>query len=405
ELWACGAAPGRGRYGADRRGERRVGGERLRPDGARRVPRGSGRRVGPGDAGAWDPTARSSPGTVTPAAYHPPRGQLPISPVLAGGGWGFTAWATANVHAHGDGPGRVGGLPCGARESSSALPVRSATAEVCRITPCAGAPAVRTRPPACDARAPPARQRRSPALWRRRRQVGKLCLRRGTAHRASPQPSRRGLSHAEPSPPLQRGLRRGAPQGSPSNAGRLLGTETLRPASGLPEPVAGAAADRLQHNPRPSSTQQETMRMDRDLERWRADTPGVASGVIHLNNAGASLMPRPGLEAGRAHLELEARIGGYEAADAARAEIAAAYESVARLVGAAPRNIAMVENATVAFFQALAAFDFAPGDVILTTRNDYISNQLAYLSLHHRAGVRVVRAEDLPEGGVDPESV
>nr|PZN89990.1 MAG: aminotransferase [bacterium] len=145
--------------------------------------------------------------------------------------------------------------------------------------------------------------------------------------------------------------------------------------------------------------------MDRDLERWRADTPGVASGVIHLNNAGASLMPRPVLDAVRAHLELEARIGGYEAADAARAEIAAAYESVARLVGAAPRNIAMVENATVAFFQALAAFDFAPGDVILTTRNDYISNQLAYLSLHHRAGVRVVRAEDLPEGGVDPESV
>src|SRR5690606_5251362 len=144
---------------------------------------------------------------------------------------------------------------------------------------------------------------------------------------------------------------------------------------------------------------------DRDLERWRADTPGVASGVIHLNNAGASLMPRPVLDAVRAHLELEARIGGYEAADAARAEIAAAYGSVARLVGAAPRNIAMVENAPVAFFQALAAFDFAPGDVILTTRNDYISNQLAYLSLHHRAGVRVVRAEDLPEGGVDPESV
>jgi len=144
---------------------------------------------------------------------------------------------------------------------------------------------------------------------------------------------------------------------------------------------------------------------DRDLERLRADTPGLASGVIHLNNAGASLMPRPVLDAVRAHLELEARIGGYEAADSARAEIAAAYESVARLVGAAPRNIAMVENATVAFFQALAAFDFAPGDIILTTRNDYISNQLAYLSLQRRVGVRVVRAEDLPEGGVDPESV
>jgi len=116
-------------------------------------------------------------------------------------------------------------------------------------------------------------------------------------------------------------------------------------------------------------------------------------------------MPRPVLDAVRAHLELEARIGGYEAADAASAEIDAAYENVARLVGAAPRNVAMVENATVAFFQALAAFDFTRGDVLLTTRNDYISNQLAYLSLQRRVGARVVRAADLPEGGVDPESV
>lgn len=144
--------------------------------------------------------------------------------------------------------------------------------------------------------------------------------------------------------------------------------------------------------------------MDPDLERWRADTP-AAAGRIHLNNAGASLVPRPVMDAVLAHLELESHIGGYEAADAARSDIGAAYESVARLVGAAPRNIAMVENATVGFFQALAAFDFTRDDVILTTRNDYISNQLAYLSLQRRAGVRIVRAEDLPEGGVDPESV
>jgi selenocysteine lyase/cysteine desulfurase len=53
----------------------------------------------------------------------------------------------------------------------------------------------------------------------------------------------------------------------------------------------------------------------------------------------------------------------------------------------------------------LAAFDFQPGDVIVTTRNDYISNQLAYLSLAKRRGVVVRRAADLPAGGVDPQSV
>lgn len=139
-------------------------------------------------------------------------------------------------------------------------------------------------------------------------------------------------------------------------------------------------------------------------EKWRADTPGVAHR-IHLNNAGASLMPLPVIQAVTGHLDLESRIGGYEAADEAADSIAAAYRAVARLVGAEPRNIAVVENATVAFSQALASFDFRHGDVILTSQNDYISNQLMYLSLARRAGVRVVRAEERPEGGVDPESV
>jgi len=33
--------------------------------------------------------------------------------------------------------------------------------------------------------------------------------------------------------------------------------------------------------------------------------------------------------------------------------------------------MAIVENATVAFSQALSAFDFRPGDRIVTTRADY----------------------------------
>jgi selenocysteine lyase/cysteine desulfurase len=145
--------------------------------------------------------------------------------------------------------------------------------------------------------------------------------------------------------------------------------------------------------------------MSFDPGQWRTDTVAASAGRIHLNNAGAALMPRPVVDAVTAHLELEVRVGGYEAADNARADIEAAYEHVGRLVGASPRNIAVVENATAAFAQAVSAFDLEPGDVVLTTRNDYISNQLALLSLARRRGVRVVRAEDLPEGGVDPDSV
>jgi len=141
-----------------------------------------------------------------------------------------------------------------------------------------------------------------------------------------------------------------------------------------------------------------------DLARWRAETPGCAN-VIHLNNAGAGLMPRPVIDAIVAHLDREANYGGYESADDAADAVRESYESVARLIGAEARNIAIVENATVAFFQALAAFDFREGDIIVTTRNDYISNQLAYLSLAKRRGIEIQRAADLASGGVDPQSV
>jgi selenocysteine lyase/cysteine desulfurase len=141
-----------------------------------------------------------------------------------------------------------------------------------------------------------------------------------------------------------------------------------------------------------------------ELERWRRDTPGCRDRV-HLNNAGAALMPAPVLEALTAHLKREAMIGGYEAAAEAGERVRETYELVGRLVGAAPRNIALVENTTVAVAQALSAFDFRPGDRIVTTRTDYPSSQLMYLSLARRMGVETVRADDLPEGGVDPDSL
>ena len=116
-------------------------------------------------------------------------------------------------------------------------------------------------------------------------------------------------------------------------------------------------------------------------------------------------MPAPVLRAAREHLELEAHIGGYEAADARAEQVAAAYDAVAELLGVAPANIAFMENATAAFNQALSCVPFRRGDVLVTSRNDYVSNQIAYLSLQARLGVEVVRAPDLPEGGVDPRAV
>lgn len=141
-----------------------------------------------------------------------------------------------------------------------------------------------------------------------------------------------------------------------------------------------------------------------DLARWRADTPGCTARV-HLNNAGAALVPRSVADAVARHLALESTLGAYEAAEAVAATVADTYAVLGRLIGAGPHNIALAQSNTIAFTQALSAFDFAPGDLILTTRNDYASSQITYLSLARRRGVEIVRADDLPEGGVDPDSV
>ena len=140
------------------------------------------------------------------------------------------------------------------------------------------------------------------------------------------------------------------------------------------------------------------------LRQWRADTPGCAHRV-HLNNAGAALMPRRVLECITGHLQLESEIGGYEAADAQAEAVERTYAEIATLVNASPRNMAIVANATAGFIQALSSFDFAAGDTIVTSRCDYTSNQIQYLALARRLGVRVLHAADLPEGGIDAASV
>lgn len=108
-----------------------------------------------------------------------------------------------------------------------------------------------------------------------------------------------------------------------------------------------------------------------DIAQLRAETPGCASR-IHFNNAGSSLPPTPVLEATIEYLRLEAEIGGYEAADLCADAIEGFYTATAELLGCRPENVAFATNATDAFSRALSSIPFEHGDVILTTRDDYI---------------------------------
>jgi len=141
-----------------------------------------------------------------------------------------------------------------------------------------------------------------------------------------------------------------------------------------------------------------------NVELLRAQTPGCKQ-KIHFNNAGASLMPQSVIDAMQNYLTFESVTGGYEAADSKADEIAGFYSSTARLLNCKATNIAFASSATNAFARALSCIPFQEGDSILLANEDYISNQIAFLSLQKRFGIQILRAKSKPEGGVDVEDM
>lgn len=125
---------------------------------------------------------------------------------------------------------------------------------------------------------------------------------------------------------------------------------------------------------------------DAELNRIRAETPGVGNGV-HLLACGSSLMPQPVVDAIIEHTRLEAEIGGYEAREARATELDAVYDKTAAHICAKRHQIALVENATVAWCAAFYALPLKAGQRILTCEAEYASNYIAFLQRAKRDGV------------------
>lgn len=141
-----------------------------------------------------------------------------------------------------------------------------------------------------------------------------------------------------------------------------------------------------------------------DIEKLRADTPGCYE-KIHFNNAGCSLAPQIIIDTIKDYLNREARTGGYELAAFMEDKINGFYTAVASLLNCRKENIAFATSATDAYAKALSSIPFATGDIILTTENDYVSNQIQFLSLQKRFGIEIIRAENTATGEADLTSV
>ncbi len=136
----------------------------------------------------------------------------------------------------------------------------------------------------------------------------------------------------------------------------------------------------------------------------RALTPGCRHRN-HLNNAGAALLSTPTIAAMTHHLQLEAQIGGYEAAEAAADQIDDTYRALGELVGASAHEIALFDNSTHAWNAAFYSVPLDAGDRILTGHSEYGSNVLAYLQVSQRTGAEVVVVPDDETGQIDLDAL
>jgi selenocysteine lyase/cysteine desulfurase len=116
-------------------------------------------------------------------------------------------------------------------------------------------------------------------------------------------------------------------------------------------------------------------------------------------------MPQTVLDAVIDHLQREAAIGGYEAAELAGAGVERTYDAAATLLHCDRDEIAIVENATRAWDMAFYSLPLGPNDRILTATSEYASNYIAFLQAARRTGASVEAIPNDEHGQISIEAL
>ena len=141
-----------------------------------------------------------------------------------------------------------------------------------------------------------------------------------------------------------------------------------------------------------------------EVQRYRAETPGTQH-VIHFNNAGSSLLPTPVFDAVDTYLKSEYLIGGYETCDKYADGFAYSKDKLGELIGAQGEEIALLESATTAWYKAFLGLNFQPGDVVLTSQTEYVSNFLGLLREKKHQGIEIQIIPNNQWGEIDVEEL
>lgn len=123
-----------------------------------------------------------------------------------------------------------------------------------------------------------------------------------------------------------------------------------------------------------------------EIVQLRAETKGTTQ-KIHFNNAGASLPPDVVVDTVIDYLREEAALGGYEIEFKYREQLENTYSLIARLINADKDEIAIVENASIAWGLAFNGITFNAGDEIITSEMEYVTNVIAFLNVQKTHGV------------------
>ncbi|SHM59016.1 aminotransferase class V-fold PLP-dependent enzyme [Mucilaginibacter sp. OK098] len=132
-----------------------------------------------------------------------------------------------------------------------------------------------------------------------------------------------------------------------------------------------------------------------EVQQLRAETKGTTQ-KIHFNNAGASLPPDVVVETVVSYLNEEAICGGYETEYKYKEKLEDTYTQIARLINADKNEIAIAENASMAWHLAFNGIDFKKGDVVITSEMEYVTNLIGFLNAQKTHGIelRVIPNDD-----------